>query len=50
MNAAVPIEVTEFGITMSVKPEQPENVRVPIDVTEFGITKEAKPLQPSNAL
>ena len=39
------MEVTELGISIEVKPLQPENASRPISVTELGIVKDVKPLQ-----
>ena len=41
--------VTDFGIFIEVKPEQPSKVLSPMVVTDFGISIEVKLLQPSNA-
>ena len=48
-NGLVPILVTEFGITIEVKPLQLEKAIEPMLVTEFGISIEVKPLHPLNA-
>ena len=41
--------VTEFGISMLVRPEQLLNAPVSIVVTEFGIVKFFRPEQLTNA-
>ena len=45
-NAVLPIDETEKGIVMDVKPLHPQKAYEPIDVTEFGIVIDAKPLSP----
>eukprot|EP00037_Helgoeca_nana_P025767 m.285665 g.285665 ORF g.285665 m.285665 type:complete len:188 (-) comp27038_c0_seq11:11-574(-) len=47
--APCPIDVTESGITMDVRPSQPIKAISPIDVTELGITTDVSPLHPSKA-
>ena len=44
-NAAFPIDVTEAGIVIDVKPEQLENAASPIVVTEAGMIIDDKLLQ-----
>ena len=41
--------VTEFGMAIEVRLEQPENALLPMLVTEFGMAIEARLLQPKNA-
>jgi hypothetical protein len=41
-NALKPILVTEFGIVIDVKMEQPLNAKIPILVTELGIVIDVK--------
>lgn len=48
-NAKSPMLVTEFGISMLLKPEQPLNAKSPMLVTEFGISMLLRPVQPANA-
>ena len=48
--AELPIEVTEFPITMSVKPLHTWKALLPMDVTELGISMLVKQLQPEKAL
>ena len=47
--AQSPIEMTEFGIVIEVKPSQLEKAYSPIEMTEFGIVTEVNPLQSVNA-
>ena len=42
--------VTEFGISMEVKPVQLEKAKSPMAVTEFGISMEVKPEHPEKAM
>ena len=44
------MEVTELGMVMLVRPEQPENALSPMSVTELGMVMLVKPVQPENAL
>ena len=46
MKQLPPIDVTEDGIVMEVKPVQWAKQLPPIDVTEDGIVMEVKPVQP----
>jgi hypothetical protein len=41
--------VTELGIVIDVKPEQPEKASSPIEETELGIVIDVKPEQPEKA-
>ena len=41
----MPMLVTLFGISMLVKPEQPEKAQAPMLVTLFGIVILVKPVQ-----
>ena len=47
--APLPIEVTELGMVMLVKPLQAQNAQSPISLTELGMVTLVKPLQPQNA-
>ena len=47
-NAELPMEVTEFGISMEIKPLHLLNAIVPIEFTEFGISMEVKLVQLEN--
>jgi hypothetical protein len=42
-NALLPMEVTELGMLMLVKPMRPSNALFPIEVTELGITVFSQP-------
>jgi hypothetical protein len=48
-NAALPIEVTEFGMVTDVSPEHSLKADIPIEVTELGMETEVNPLQLPNA-
>ena len=41
--------VTELGMVMLVRPEQPSNARTPMLVTDFGMVTLVRPVQPENA-
>ena len=42
--------VTLLGMSMEVKPVQPENVLLPMDVTLLGMSMEVKPVQNAKVL
>ena len=44
-----PIDVTDLGMTMEVRPVQKLRARSPIAVTLWGIVKDDKPLQKAKA-
>ena len=46
----MPIDVTEAGIVIDVKPVQPWNALPPIDLTKAGILIDVKPVQPEKTL
>lgn len=49
LNAPMPIDVTELGMIIEDRSEQPSKAHLPIDVIEFGMTIEANPVQPPKA-
>ena len=48
-NASAPIDVTEAGMVIPVKPAQFMNAFAPIDVTESGMIIDVNPVQSLNA-
>ena len=48
MNAPPPIQVTEEGMVMLVRPEQRANAYHPMLVTEEGMVMLVRPVQPEN--
>ena len=42
LNTPLPIEVTEFGMSIEDRCEHPVNTAFPIEVTEFGIVTDVK--------